>query len=72
MAYFSNGSEGMVFDSECSDCILGEEACPIAWAQMDCNYEACNNPTATKILNMLVKQDGDTWCRMKPLLDKLK
>ena len=73
MAYFSNGSEAMVFEEECSNCILGEEACPIAWVQLEYNYEACNNKTASAILNHLVKQEEDTWrflgCRMKSLLE---
>ena len=75
MAYFSNGSEGMIFDDECAHCPLGREPCPIAWVQMEFNYEACNKPLPTKILNCLVKQepDGDyTGCQMKPLLDKLE
>ncbi len=56
MAYFSNGTEGMVFD--CSPCKYGEKPCPIAWIQMEWNYEACNNKVARAILDNLVKQDG--------------
>ena len=58
MAYFSNGTEGAVFDEQCSICKYGEEACPIAWVQGFYNYDACNNEVATKILDELVKQDG--------------
>ena len=58
MAYFSNGSEGYCFDERCSRCRYGEKPCPIAWVQMDNNYEACNNEIARKILDHLVKQDG--------------
>jgi formate hydrogenlyase subunit 6/NADH:ubiquinone oxidoreductase subunit I len=58
MAYFSNGTEGMVFDHQCSLCRYGEEACPIMAVQMDYNYEACNNPVARKILDYLVANDG--------------
>lgn len=58
MAYFSNGSEGSCFDEQCMNCRYGEMPCPIAWVQMDNNYEACNNPVARKILDYLVKQDG--------------
>ena len=58
MAYFSNGSEGMVFDEQCSRCKYGQEPCPIALVQMEHNYDACNNPTARKILDTLVKDDG--------------
>lgn len=73
MAYFSNGSEGMVFDAECCDCILYDKNCPIFLAQIECNYEQCNNPVATKILNMLVKQDENyryIGCQLKPILDQ--
>jgi hypothetical protein len=52
MACFSNGSQGAYFEKECEYCQLGELPCPIAWVQVDNNYEACNNPVATKILTM--------------------
>ncbi|MEQ9393276.1 MAG: hypothetical protein RLO03_13820 [Balneola sp.] len=58
MAYFSNGSEGMVFDEQCSKCKYGQKACPIAAVQIMYNYDACNNETATNILESLVKDDG--------------
>jgi len=58
MAYFSNGSEGECFDDQCSRCKYGEDPCPIAWVQMEYNYEACNNKTARKILDYLVRNDG--------------
>lgn len=63
MAYFSNGSEGMVFDEECMSCIHGDKPCPIALVQTMYNYEACNNDTARKILDTLVKDNGE--CAMK-------
>ena len=65
MAYFANGSEGMIFDDECAECILGERSCPIAFVQTMYNYDACNNNTASEILNHLVKDDGH--CAMKTL-----
>ncbi len=74
MAYFSNGTEGRVFDEECSECILGNDPCPIALVQGMFNYDACNNKTARAILNDLVKQGDDfeyLGCQMKPFLDKL-
>ena len=58
MAYFANGSEGMVFDEQCLVCKYGEDACPIAYVQQMFNYDACNNEVATKILDYLVKPDG--------------
>lgn len=62
MAYFSNGSEGMVFDEQCGKCRYGQKPCPIALVQMDNNYEACNNKVARNILDNLVKNDGT--CKM--------
>ena len=58
MAYFSNGTEGSVFDEQCMRCRYGEEPCPIASMQMEFNYEACNIPVARKILDWLVKDNG--------------
>ena len=58
MAYFSNGSEGMCFDQQCSICKYGEDPCPIAWVQHEYNYEACNNKTARAILDYLIRNDG--------------
>jgi len=60
MAYFSNGSEGVVFDDQCARCKYGQHPCPIALVQMDANYDQFNDKsgTATRILNNLVKDDG--------------
>ena len=66
MAYFANGTDGMVFDGECDSCPYGEESCPIALVQMVYNYDACNIPVARAILDALVKDDGT--CEMKQLI----
>ena len=58
MAYFSNSSEGEVFDEQCARCKYGTKPCPIALVQMNFNYDAVNNEVATEILNTLVKSDG--------------
>lgn len=58
MAYFSNGSEGEVFDRQCAKCKYGEKPCPISAVQMIYNYDAVNNDVASKILDSLVKPDG--------------
>lgn len=58
MAYFSNGSEGMVFDDQCGRCKHGQDPCPVAFAQVNWNYDACNNKVARAILDHLVKDDG--------------
>jgi len=59
MAYFSNGTEGMVFDYQCSICKYGEQNCPIALVQEVYNYDACNNVVARKILDTLVADNGE-------------
>ena len=56
MAYFPNGSAGERFEDQCSKCKYGDSPCPIAWVQVEFNYEAANNKTA--ILEALVKDDG--------------
>jgi len=58
MAYFSNGSEGSVFDYQCSICKYGNKQCPIAAIQMEYNYDQIGNKLVSKILNDLVKDDG--------------
>ena len=58
MAYFANGSEGECFESQCELCRYGEKPCPIALVQLNYNYDAVNNKTATEILDSLVKNDG--------------
>jgi hypothetical protein len=58
MAYFSNGSEGMVFDDQCAKCKYGDKPCPIAFVQMEYNYSQVNNEVATNILTALVESDG--------------
>jgi hypothetical protein len=60
MAYFSNGSEGTVFDEQCSKCKYGNGPCPIALVQIDNNYDQFKDTsgTASKILNTLVDDSG--------------
>jgi formate hydrogenlyase subunit 6/NADH:ubiquinone oxidoreductase subunit I len=58
MGYFSNGTEGSVFDYQCSLCKYGEEPCPIRSVQEDYNYDACNDKTARAILDELVADNG--------------
>ena len=58
MAYFPNGTAGMVFDEQCCQCKYGEDPCPIALVQFIYNYEAVGNKTARAILDALVKDDG--------------
>lgn len=60
MAYFSNGSEGMVFDDQCAKCKFGQKPCPIALVQVSYNYDQLRDKSgvARNILNTLVKPDG--------------
>ena len=58
MAYFSNSSDGMRFDEQCAKGKYGQKPCPIAFVQVTYNYDACDNETATAILDELVKPDG--------------
>ena len=68
MAYFSNGTDGSVFDEECIGCKYGQENCPIQYVQQEYNYDACNNKVARKILDHLVSNDGK--CTMKNRFSK--
>ena len=58
MAYFSNGTEGEVFDEQCSKCKYGKDPCPIAWVQMQYNYKQLDSKIAREMLSELVKKDG--------------
>lgn len=60
MAYFSNGSEGVAFEEQCAKCKYGKQPCPIAFVQMEFNYDQHNDTsgTSSKLLNHLVKEDG--------------
>jgi hypothetical protein len=60
MAYFSNGSEGMVFEDQCAKCKWGQKPCPISAVQIEFNYDQFKDTTgtATRIMDALVKEDG--------------
>ena len=62
MAYFSNGTEGMVFDEQCMKCCYGEDPCPIAYLQYTYNYKVVKNKLAKEMLDYLVSQNGT--CKM--------
>lgn len=68
MAYFSNSGDGESFDEQCTKCKYGDKPCPIAFVQMQYNYDACNNPVASQILEALVKNDGT--CTMYKTFEK--
>ena len=69
MAYFSNGTEGMVLDAQCGECALWEEPCPIALVHQLYNYDQIGNELARSILDDLVNKQGK--CQLKPMIDKI-
>lgn len=66
MAYFANGTEGMVLDCQCADCPYGQDPCPIYLMQAEFNYEACNDKLGRRIMASLVNEDGI--CQMHALV----
>jgi len=71
MAYFANGTEGMILDNQCGDCLLPNGTpCPILFAQITYNYDQCSNEGLKDVMNDLVNADGI--CQMKPILDEFK
>ena len=72
MAYFSNGTEGMILDDQCSECLHADPdvGCPISLLQMNFNYEQnkTGNEKLEEAMNYLINKDGV--CQMKPLIDK--
>lgn len=75
MAYFANGTEGMILDEQCSACLIPDDApCPILLVQMHYNYDqvvdgGLDNDLA-KAINMLVNEKGQ--CQMKLILDETR
>jgi hypothetical protein len=70
MAYFSNGSEVLFLDEQCSECLINDDdPCPILLVQLEFNYVQVNkgNEKLREAMNILIGKDGV--CRMKPLLD---
>lgn len=56
MGYFSNGTEGMMYEEKyCSKCIHGGN-CAVWDAHMLRNYDECNNDKS--ILHLLIPRDG--------------
>jgi len=68
MGYFSNGTEGMMYEEEwCSRCLHNgeeEEGCTVLLAHALFNYEECNKPDS--ILHILIPRDGieNLQCKM--------
>lgn len=70
MAYFSNGTEGMVLDEQCSECLHADPdvGCPIFLVQQNFNYDQVGNQKLTEAMSCLISDGG--LCRMKPLIEK--
>lgn len=66
MAYFSNGTEGMMYQEDWCDRCIHAGDCPIWDAHMLHNYRDCNDPES--ILHMLIPRSadklGNDQCRM--------
>jgi len=74
VAYFANGTEGMIFYEQCINCLHEDPGvgCPIALVQMIYNYEQLDkgNEKLRECLNHLVNESGI--CQMKPLIDEVR
>lgn len=66
MGYFSNGTEGMLYEEEWCDRCTHQEGCAVWMAHLIHNYDECNKKDS--ILHMLIprKKDGlgNEQCRM--------
>jgi len=69
MGYFSNGTEGIIYQEQyCSRCLHNndKQACPVIFLHFLYNYDECNNPNS--FLNELIPRSADKLdneqCRM--------
>ena len=74
MAYYSNSSEGDLFDEQCTECIHADEEamCPVAYIQATYNYDqhGKGQEKLKEIMDILV--DNKKGCMVKPWIDKLR
>lgn len=70
MAYFPNGSSGVILDNQCSECVLGKFACPVFAVQINYNYQQLKsgNEKLQEAISMLINENGI--CQMKNVIDK--
>lgn len=59
MGYFSNGSEGALYQEDyCSRCIHDkDDSCPVWNAHLMFNYQECNKPDS--VLHMLIPRENN-------------
>lgn len=66
MGYFSNGTEGQMYEEQWCDRCEHQEGCAVWTAHMLCNYEECNKENS--ILHQLIPRSKDKLsnerCRM--------
>ncbi len=73
MAYFANGSEGMILDNQCVDCLHANSnaACPINFVHITYNYDQCSDGQE-KLRDCLSKLVNDSGiCQMRKLLAEM-
>ncbi len=68
MAYFANGTEGVILDEQCAECPVGEQInsrCPVHTIQMIYNYDQLKkgNEQLREAMNVLVDDKGK--CQMR-------
>jgi hypothetical protein len=73
MAYFSNGTEGIVLDNQCAVCPVGTHPdlpCPVLLVQLAYNYEQLGKgqDKLREAITYLVDEQGT--CLMKKALEK--
>jgi hypothetical protein len=73
MAYFSNGTEGIVLDNQCAVCPVGRNPdlqCPVLLLQLAYNYEQLGKgqDKLREAITCLVDEQGT--CLMKKALEK--
>jgi hypothetical protein len=71
MAYFPNGSAGVILNNQCSDCPIGrhpDAPCPVLEVQLFYNYDQCDNEKLEEAMNTLVDEKGI--CQMRKAILK--
>ena len=70
MVYFPNGTSGMILDEQCSECPVGEDACPIYAVQAVYNYDQLKDGQKNLKDAMTMLIDGKGVCQMREALKR--
>lgn len=78
MAYFANGTEGMILDEQCCNCFYimdtdkEPKSCPVHFVHLTYNSDQLKkgNEQLRAALNLLVNQNGE--CQVKKLVDEMR